>query len=132
MAIDSMPRGWGNWLKASFQASSSGGGWLRDEKGESIHSNVVIPETSSVFSGSLVPARQSTSSDFVTVDVRKALESPVHHLQPINSISTTPKNFGLAHVQLASDETWRWTYKMIGSVGVRVFWLWPWILRGKL
>ena len=104
MAIDSMARGWGNWLKASFRASSSGGGWLRDEKGEPIHSTSAIPETSSVFSSSLVPARQSTSSDLVTVDVRKALESPVHHLQPIKSISTTPKNFGLAHVQLASDE----------------------------
>ena len=47
----------GNWLKASFQASSSGGGWLRDEKGEPIHSDGVIPKTSSVFPGSLVPAR---------------------------------------------------------------------------
>ena len=34
MAIDSMARGWGNWLKAYFRASSFGGGWLRDEKGE--------------------------------------------------------------------------------------------------
>ena len=61
----------------------------------------MIPETSSVFSGSLVLARQSTSSDLVAV---KALDSPMHHLQPINSIPTTPKNSGLAHVQLASDE----------------------------
>ena len=98
MAIDSMARGWGNWLKASFRASSYGGGWLRDEKGEPIHSNGLISKTSSVFPGSLVPVRQSTSSDLVTVDVRKALDSPVHHLQPINSISTTPKNSGLAHV----------------------------------
>ena len=104
MAIDSMARGWGNWLKAYFRASFSGGGWLRDEKGEPINSDGVILETSSVFPGSLVPARQSTSSDLVTVDVKKALDSPVHHLQPINSIPTTPKNFGLAHVQSASDE----------------------------
>ena len=59
MAIDSMAREWGNWLKASFQASSSGGGWLRDENGEPIHSDGVIMETSSVFLGSLVPTRQS-------------------------------------------------------------------------
>ena len=104
MALDSMARGWGNWLKASFRASSSGGGWLRDEKGEPIHSDGVIMETSSVFPGSLVLASQSTSSDLVTVDVRKALDSPAHHLQPINSIPTTPKNSGLAHVQSASDE----------------------------
>ena len=104
MVIDSMARGWGNWLKASFRASYFGRGWLRDEKGESIHSDGVIPETSSVFPGSLVPTRQSISSDLVTVDVRKALDSPVHHLQPINSIPTTPKNSDLAHVQLASDE----------------------------
>ena len=104
MAIDSMARGWGNWLKASFRASSSGGGWLWDKKGEPIHSNGVIPKTSSVFPGSLVPARQSTSSDLVTVDVRKALDNPVHHLQPINSIPTTPKNSGLAHVQSSSNE----------------------------
>ena len=45
MTIDSMARGWGNWLKASFQATSYGGGWLRDEKGELIHSNGLIPET---------------------------------------------------------------------------------------
>ena len=64
----------------------------------------MILETSSVFSGSLVLVRQSTSSDLETVDVRKALDSPVHHLQPINSIPTTPKNSSLAHVQLASDE----------------------------
>ena len=37
MAIDSMARGCGNWLKTSFRASSSGGGLLRDEKGEPIH-----------------------------------------------------------------------------------------------
>ena len=80
MAIDSMAREWGNWLKSSFRASSSGGSWLRDEKGEPIHSDSVISETSSVFPGSLVPARQSTSSDLVTMDVRKALDSPVHHL----------------------------------------------------
>ena len=99
MAIDSMARGWGNWLKASFRASSFGGGWLRDEKGEPIHSDSVISETLSVFLGSLAQARQSTSSNLVTVDVRKALDSPVHHLQPINYIPTTPKNSGLAHVQ---------------------------------
>ena len=104
MAIDSMARGWGNWLKASFRASSSSGGWLRDEKGEPIHSNGVILKTSSVFLGSLVPTKQSTSSDLVTVDVRKALDSPMHQLQHINSIPTTPKNSSLAHVQLASDE----------------------------
>ena len=28
----------------------------------------------------------------------------MHHLQPINSILNTPKNSGLTHVQLASDE----------------------------
>ena len=38
------------------------------------------------------------------VDVRKAFDSPMHNLQPINSIPTTPKNFGLVHVQSASDE----------------------------
>ena len=38
------------------------------------------------------------------MDVRKALDSPVHHLQPINSILTTPKNFGLVHEQSATDE----------------------------
>ena len=32
------------------------------------------------------------------------LDSLVHHLQPINSIPTTPKKSGLAHVQLALDE----------------------------
>ena len=64
----------------------------------------MIPETSSVFSGSLVPARKSTSSNLVTVDVRKVIDSLVHHLQPINSIPTTLKNSGLAHVQSASDE----------------------------
>ena len=80
MATDSMARGWGNWLKASFRASSSGGGWLRDKKGEPILSNGVISETSSVFPGSLVPSRQSTSLDPVTVDVMKALDSPMHHL----------------------------------------------------
>ena len=100
----SMAREWASWLKASFRASFSGGGWLRDEKGEPIHSDGVIPKTSSIFPGSLVLARQSTSSDPVTVGVRKALDSPVHHLQPIHSIPTTPKNSGLAHVQLASDE----------------------------
>ena len=104
MAIDSMARRCGNWLKASFQASSSGGGWLWDEKGKPIHSDGVIPKTSSVFLGSLVPARQSTSSDLVMVDVMKELDSPVHHLQPINSIPTTPKNSNLAHVQSASNE----------------------------
>ena len=57
MAIDSMAHGWGNWLKASFRAPSSGGGWLRDEKGEPIHFDGLISETSSVFSGSLVPSR---------------------------------------------------------------------------
>ena len=31
MAIDSMAHGWGNWLKSSFRAYSSGGGWLQDE-----------------------------------------------------------------------------------------------------
>ena len=98
MAIDSMARGWGNWLKASFRASSSGGGWLQDERGEPIYSDGVIPETASVFPGSLIPARQSTSSNLVTVDVRKALDSSVHHLQPINSIPTTLNNSGLAHV----------------------------------
>ena len=80
MAIDSMARGWGNWLKASFRATSSGGGWLRDKKGDPIHSDGVISGTSSVFLGSLVPARQSTSLDLVTADVRKALDSPMHHL----------------------------------------------------
>ena len=104
MATNSMARGRGNWLKASFLASSSGGCWLRDEKGEPILSDGVIPETSSVFPSSLVPARQSTSLDPVTVDVRKAVDSPMHHLKPVNSIPTTPKNFGLAHVQSASDE----------------------------
>ena len=69
-----------------------------DEKGEPIHSDGVISETSSVFLGSLVQVRQSTSLDLVTVDVRKALDNPVHHLQPINSIPTTPKNSGMAHV----------------------------------
>ena len=64
----------------------------------------MIPETSSVFPSSLVLARQSTSSYPVTVDVRKTLDSPAHHFQPINSIPTTPKNYGLAHVQLASNE----------------------------
>ena len=64
----------------------------------------MIPETSSVFSGSLVPPRKSTSSDLVTVDVRKVIDSLVHHLQPINSIPTTPKNSSLAHVQSTSDE----------------------------
>ena len=49
MAVDSMARGWGNWLKTSFRSSSFGGGWLRDEKGEPIHFDGVIPETSSVF-----------------------------------------------------------------------------------
>ena len=77
---------------------------MRDEKGEPIHFDGVIPKTLSVFPGSLVSVRQSTSLDLVTVDVRKALDSPVHHLQPINSISTTPKNSGLVHVQLASNE----------------------------
>ena len=91
-------------MKTSFRASSSSEGWLRDEKGEPIHSDGVIPETSSVFPSSLVPTRQPTSSDLVIVDVRKALDSPVHHLQPINSILTTSKNSGLAHVQSASDE----------------------------
>ena len=104
MAIDSMARGWGNRLKASFRPFSFGGGWLQDEKGEPIHSDSVILETSSVFSGSFVLVRQPTSSDLETVDVRKALDRPVHHLQPINSIPTTPKNSSLAHVQLASDE----------------------------
>ena len=93
-----MAHGWGNWLKASFRASSSGGGWLRDEKGEPIHSDGVIPKTSSVFPGSLVLARQPTSLDLVTMDVRKALDSLVHHFHPINSIPTTSKNSGLAHV----------------------------------
>ena len=64
----------------------------------------MIPETSSVFTDSLVLTRQSTSSDPVTMDVRKALDSLVLHLQPINSIPTTPKNFGLAHVLSTSDE----------------------------
>ena len=71
---------------------------------EPIHSDSVISETLSVFLSSLAQARQSTSSDLVTVDVRKALDSPVHHLQPINYIPTTPKNSGLVHVQSASDE----------------------------
>ena len=132
MAINSMAHEWGNWLKAPFRASSSGGGWLRDEKGEPIHSDGVIPETSSVFSGSLVPTRQSTSLDPVTMDVRKALDSSVHHLQPINSILTTPKNSGLAHVQLASDENTKVDLQDDRSVGMRVFWLWLWILRRKL
>ena len=35
------------------------------------------------------------------MDVRKALDSLMHHLKPINSISTTPKNYGLLHVQSA-------------------------------
>ena len=104
MAIDSMARGWGNWLKASFRATSSGGGWLRDKKGDPIHSDGVISGTSSVFLGSLDPARQSTSLDLVTADVRKALDSPMHHLQAINSIPTTHENSGLAHVQLTSNE----------------------------
>ena len=98
-----MARGWGNWLKASFRASSSSGGWLRDEKGEPIHSDGVIPETSSVFPGSLVLARSSTNSDLITVDVRKALDSPCI-ICNLNSIPTTPKNSGLAHVQSALDE----------------------------
>ena len=45
-----------------------------------------------------------TSLDLITVDVRKALDSSMHHLQRVNSIPTTPKNSGLAHVQSASDE----------------------------
>ena len=64
----------------------------------------MILETSSVFPGSLVPIGQSTSSDPITMDVRKALDSLVHHLQLINSIPTTPKNLGLVHVQSASNE----------------------------
>ena len=42
MATNSMASGWGNWLKASFRASFSGGGWLRDEKGEPIQSDDLI------------------------------------------------------------------------------------------
>ena len=96
MATYSMSRGWGNWLKAFFRASFSGEGWLWDEKGEPIPSDGVIPETLSVFLGSLAPARQSSSSDPVTMDVRKSLASLVYHLQPKNSIPTTPMN-SVAH-----------------------------------